>query len=31
MATLTPYSSQAPSRAEVDTLPGVTVMEFGTN
>ncbi|MFL9910254.1 thioredoxin family protein [Paraburkholderia sp. RL17-337-BIB-A] len=31
MATLTPYSSQAPSRAEVDALPGVTVMEFGTN
>ncbi|MEA3087007.1 MAG: thioredoxin 1 [Paraburkholderia sp.] len=31
MATLTPYSSQAPSRAEVDALPGATVMEFGTN
>ncbi|MFL9901226.1 thioredoxin family protein [Paraburkholderia fungorum] len=31
MASLTPYSSQAPSRTEVDALPGVTVMEFGTN
>ncbi|MGF6903482.1 thioredoxin family protein [Paraburkholderia sp. GAS348] len=31
MTTQTPYSSHAPSRAEVDTLPGATVIEFGTN
>jgi thioredoxin 1 len=31
MATLAPYSPQAPSRATVDALPGVTVVEFGTN
>jgi thioredoxin 1 len=31
MATQTPYSSHAPSRAEVDALPGATVIEFGTN
>ncbi|NPT42551.1 thioredoxin [Paraburkholderia sp. 1N] len=31
MATQTPYSPQAPSRAEVDVLPGTTVIEFGTN
>ncbi|NKJ46450.1 thiol reductase thioredoxin [Burkholderia sp. SG-MS1] len=31
MATQTAYSSQAPSRAELDALPGVTVVEFGTD
>ncbi|CAE6721869.1 thioredoxin family protein [Paraburkholderia haematera] len=31
MATQTPYSPQAPSRAEVNALPGTTVIEFGTN
>ncbi|SIT47291.1 putative thioredoxin [Paraburkholderia ribeironis] len=31
MATQTAYSSKAPSRAEVDALPGVTVVEFGTD
>lgn len=31
MATLTAYSSKAPSRAELDALPGVTVVEFGTD
>ncbi|RKF50192.1 thioredoxin family protein [Paraburkholderia fungorum] len=31
MASPTPYSSHAPSRAEVDALPGATVIEFGTN
>ncbi|OLL28428.1 thiol reductase thioredoxin [Burkholderia sp. SRS-W-2-2016] len=31
MATATPYSSTAPTRAELDALPGVTVVEFGTN
>ena len=27
---LPPYAEEAPSRAEVDALPGVTVIEFGT-
>lgn len=27
----TPYSSNEPSRAEVDTLAGSTVLEFGAN
>jgi thioredoxin 1 len=31
MATQTAYSSHAPSRADVDALPGVTVIEFGTD
>jgi thioredoxin 1 len=31
MTTQAPYSPQAPSRAEVDVLPGTTVIEFGTN
>ncbi|MEZ0604139.1 thioredoxin family protein [Paraburkholderia sp. IW21] len=31
MATHTAYSSQAPSRAELDVLPGATVIEFGTD
>ena len=31
MAFLSTYSSQEPPRAEVDTLPGPTVVEFGTN
>lgn len=31
MATQTAYSSQAPSRAELDALPGATVVEFGTD
>jgi thioredoxin 1 len=31
MATQTAYSSRAPSRAELDALPGVTVVEFGTD
>jgi thioredoxin 1 len=31
MATQPPYSSHAPSRAEVDALPGATVIEFGTD
>ncbi len=31
MATPTAYSSHAPSRAELDALPGATVVEFGTN
>lgn len=31
MATQTAYSSQAPSRAELDALPGTTVVEFGTD
>jgi thioredoxin 1 len=31
MASPIPYSSHAPSRAEVDALPGATVIEFGTN
>lgn len=28
---LPPYASEAPSRAEVDALPGSTVLEFGAN
>jgi thioredoxin 1 len=31
MATQTAYSSHAPSRADVDALPGATVIEFGTD
>jgi thioredoxin 1 len=31
MATQTAYSSQAPSRANVDALAGATVIEFGTD
>ena len=31
MAFLTTYTSQEPPRAEVDALPGPTVVEFGTN
>ncbi|WP_144109448.1 thioredoxin family protein [Paraburkholderia sp. BCC1886] len=31
MATQAAYSSTAPSRAELDALPGATVIEFGTN
>lgn len=31
MATQTAYSSQAPSRTDVDALTGATVIEFGTD
>lgn len=31
MPTQTAYSQKAPSRAEVNTLPGATVLEFGTD
>ncbi|MBN3802478.1 thioredoxin family protein [Paraburkholderia sp. Ac-20336] len=31
MTSPTAYSLQAPTRAELDALPGVTVVEFGTN
>jgi thioredoxin 1 len=31
MTTPTAYSPKAPTRAELDALPGVTVVEFGTN
>lgn len=31
MATQTAYSTKAPSRAELDALPGATVVEFGTD
>ncbi|MFM0731168.1 thioredoxin family protein [Paraburkholderia sediminicola] len=31
MATPKPYSAHAPSRAEIDALPGATVIEFGTD
>lgn len=31
MRPLPPYASEAPSRAEVDALPGSTVLEFGAN
>ncbi|KAA1013740.1 thioredoxin family protein [Paraburkholderia panacisoli] len=31
MATQTAYSSKAPSRAELNALSGVTVVEFGTD
>jgi thioredoxin 1 len=31
MATRTAYSTRAPSRAELDALPGATVIEFGTD
>lgn len=26
-----PYATEAPTRADVDTLPGLTVLEFGTD
>lgn len=31
MTTPTAYSSHAPSRAELDALPGDTIVEFGAN
>ncbi|MFM0509492.1 thioredoxin family protein [Paraburkholderia sp. RL17-373-BIF-A] len=31
MATQTAYSSQAPSRAQLDALAGATLVEFGTD
>jgi thioredoxin 1 len=31
MAAQTAYSTQSPSRAELDAMPGVTVVEFGTD
>jgi thioredoxin 1 len=31
MATHAPYSSAAPTRAEIDALAGATVLEFGTD
>ncbi|WGS53193.1 thioredoxin family protein [Paraburkholderia sp. D15] len=31
MTTHTAYTPDAPSRAELDALPGATVVEFGTN
>jgi thioredoxin 1 len=31
MATQTAYSSQAPSRAQLDALTGATLVEFGTD
>jgi thioredoxin 1 len=31
MASQTAYSTQSPSRAELDALPGVTIVEFGTD
>jgi thioredoxin len=31
MSTVTEYAKTAPTRAEVDALPGVTVVEFGTD
>jgi thioredoxin 1 len=31
MSTVTDYAKTAPSRAEVDALAGVTVVEFGTD
>jgi len=31
MSFLSPYSSDKPARAEVDALPGSTVLEFGAN
>ena len=31
MSLLSPYSSDEPARAEVDALPGATVLEFGAN
>jgi len=31
MATQTAYSSHAPSRAQLDALPGATLVEFGTD
>ncbi|MBS3997490.1 MAG: thioredoxin family protein [Hydrogenophaga sp.] len=27
----TPYATEAPTRAEIDALPGATVLEFGTD
>ncbi len=29
--TATPYAEQQPTRAEIDALPGTTIVEFGTN
>ncbi|MGM9481570.1 thioredoxin family protein [Roseateles sp. NT4] len=31
MSLLSPYSSDEPARAEVDAMPGSTVLEFGAN
>lgn len=31
MTALSPYSPDAPSRAEVDAMPGLTLLDFGTN
>lgn len=31
MAMITSYSEEAPSREEVDALPGATLVEFGTD
>jgi len=31
MSFLAPYASNEPARAEVDALPGATVLEFGAN
>jgi thioredoxin 1 len=31
MATTDPYATTAPSREEVDAMPGATVVEFGTD
>ncbi|MBC8747166.1 thioredoxin 1 [Paraburkholderia sp. WC7.3g] len=31
MTSPTAYSTKAPTRAELDSLPGVTVVEFGTD
>lgn len=30
MPTLSPYTAAAPSRVEVDAMPGATLLEFGT-
>lgn len=31
MTMLTPYSPEAPTRAEVDAMPGLTLLDFGAN
>ncbi|XAH24843.1 thioredoxin family protein [Xylophilus sp. GW821-FHT01B05] len=31
MPTPTPYATTAPTRAEIDALPGATLLEFGTD
>lgn len=31
MSSLPPYAADAPTRAEIDALPGLTVLEFGAN